>query len=207
MPRLLPLLALLPAAPAFAAPLSYSEALQGDLVHARTPGALQVLSLDAGTNRVAGRVTAPGFYTFGYDADSFAFDVPIGMELVGLVLEMTPVSGQQGGIVWRLARDSAQQGGGSVAAHLTVYTPGQASYTGAPLGAGTHNLSFYSAAAWFGSADWSFTLDVQRIAAVPEPGGLALSVLALSLLGAGTRPRPGRANPGPACRGYSPRAA
>src|SRR5688572_24973154 len=66
-----------------AVPLSYSEALAGDLTF-RSPAFL----LDVGRNTIAGTthfdVNSPGRPRFDTDFDSFAFSVPTGLQLAGI---------------------------------------------------------------------------------------------------------------------------
>src|SRR6266540_3135171 len=63
---------------AAATPLSYSEAVSGDLIEVLT--APTVFTLDVGVNTVSG--------TFGFnpeaDFDSFAFSVPVGMVVTNI---------------------------------------------------------------------------------------------------------------------------
>src|SRR5262245_7493528 len=72
-------LVLVPAARAAASPLTYNEAVSGDLAWHASGDA--VLNLDVGINTISGHMFTD---SIGQDWDSFAFSIPSGAQLTGI---------------------------------------------------------------------------------------------------------------------------
>jgi len=184
--------------PALAVPLSYSEALAGDITFPAP-----AFALDVGTNTVAGTthfdVNRPGAPRFDVDFDSFAFTVPSGAQLSGIALSFvtTTFNARRANLELRLCREVSVCGldpgellGSDFADLLGASRPVVDFGLAFPLLAGTYSL-FVSGigiavadlgvpqASW--SADYAWALSVQS---VPEP--TVLWLLALGLAGMAT---------------------
>jgi hypothetical protein len=186
-----------------AVPLSYSEALSGDLTF-RSPAFM----LDVGRNTISGKthfdVNSPGRPRFDTDFDSFAFTVPTGMQLAGVSLSFatTVFNVSRANLELRLCRgisecilDSSELLGIDEVDLLDGSPRAVGFGSSLPLLAGTYSL-FTSGigigvadvsipqASWF--ADYTWALMVHSIR---EPGALWLLVLGLAALMAVRRRR------------------
>lgn len=171
---------------ASAAVVVYDESVSGDLPVTGSP--LPNFALGVGTNTVKGRVgTATGF---PFDFDSFAFTVPSGTQLVSLSVAMQP--GPENTVVgfdnqWYLFTGSPNYEGGSLTEFMDVPAPGSYTFISTPLSANVYNLSA-EGASYGGNppafGDYTFSLVVTSLAAVPEPTtfliwGLAIAGIAI----------------------------
>lgn len=158
-----------------AAPVSYSEFIDGDLPPF---GALPVLALDVGTNTVSGRFGSNSNGT--HDADNFAFTVAAGFELAGIQVDLTDAIGNIVATTWAL-REGTSWNAGTTLAIVNSLSPGSYSFGGPPLQAGSYNFTHlsYSAAGSPNQADYAFRLTVRATNEIPEPGSLALIGAAL----------------------------
>lgn len=169
-----------------AAPVNYNESVDGDL---SVYGALKLMTLDAGLNTVSGTTAIT---TDGFDGDSFAFSVPVGMELIGLQVSLTDLQSNFDYVKWHLNAGGSSWESGNQLATVAAVSPGTGSYD-QPLGAGLYNLSYFSMQGTNPSnASYVFSLTLREQNSVPEPGSLALSALAaLMALAAGAARRRG----------------
>jgi len=84
---------------AFAVPIVYDEAVDGDLPHNPFSPTITVLNIDSGTNIVTGEITmslASGDPT-GSDFDSFAFVIPDWTSLLSVSIDMRELDEGYGG--------------------------------------------------------------------------------------------------------------
>lgn len=82
--------AFLSGATAHAAPLTYDEAVDGDIVNGTT-----VFNLDFGANTIAGRVSGLDT-TLGFDSDLFDAILPAGAVIDSILVTLTPEAGGTG---------------------------------------------------------------------------------------------------------------
>ena len=188
--------ALLMSTRVLAVPLSYSEALSGDLTF-QSPAFM----LDVGRNTIAGtthfEVNSPGRPRFDTDFDSFAFTVPTGLQLAGISLSFatTVFNVSRANLELRLCQGMSEcsldpiELLGLDEVDLLDGSPRLVDFGSSfPLLAGTYSLVTSGIgigvadvsipqAAW--SADYAWTLVVHSIR---EPGALWLLVLGLAAL-------------------------
>jgi hypothetical protein len=169
-----------------AAPVNYSESINGDLPDMAVP--LPTFVLDVGVNTIAG--------TFGtaadgaLDFDSFAFIIPTGMEMYfGRVQTADVGVGDILSVSWRLKVGSPDFDGGTFIEFVGLGAPDVDFVNAVPLSAGVYNLSASSyvhpEVPLPARADFTFTLRVRE--EVPEPGFYGLVMIACATLA--RRPR------------------
>jgi hypothetical protein len=160
---------------ALAVPVNYIETFDGDLPGAGFP--LPILAFDIGVNTVSGRFGTVS--EFESDADSFAFTVPAGAELVAGQVEVFDLDQIGGGDMvlseWLLRSGSANSNGGTPTELLDPNSPGVDTMTSVPLGPNVYNVShtgFFWSPPPPALADYTFTFELRAI--VPEPASAAL---------------------------------
>jgi hypothetical protein len=166
---------------AAAAVVIYNESVNGDLPVFGSP--LPIMALDVGTNTVTGKSGNGGS---GFDFDSFAFTVPAGAQLVSGSVTMVDSPGNSGdlvGIDWVLNAGSPNYSGGSFLEFIFASSPGTLTFATTPLGPNVYNISASSAGNTGGPpvfSDYTFSLVVTSLAAVPEPATLMMWALILA---------------------------
>jgi hypothetical protein len=171
-----------------AAPVSYSESIDGDLSDFSSP--LQTFNLDVGINSISGTLGTNADGTL--DFDSFAFIVPAGMEMYFGRVQMADADiGDILSASWRLQVGSVDYNGGSFIEFVGVGAPDIGFVAAAPLSAGLYNLS---AASYVhpetplpARADFTFTLRVRE--EVPEPSFHGLVMILCAALARRDRQR------------------
>jgi hypothetical protein len=156
---------------ASAAPITYIESVSGDL----SGLAPAVFTLDEGLNTVSGTT---GFTSSTNDFDSFAFVVPDGLQVNGIKVIISDISGDFDDAIWGLYHGGTGLNEGTRLQFVTVPAPGSFSVPAVPLPAGSYNFSaarndFTGSPV---SADYTFIIDA---APVPEPA-TSLSALAIA---------------------------
>jgi hypothetical protein len=171
---------------AAATPISYSEAVSGDLTSPLP--APTVFALDVGANTVSGTSTyGPGD---SLDFDSFAFSVPVGMMVTNIsyafVRGGTATAGSTGFVFGTGNIFTSNLGSQTV--NLFGASPVVMFASGLPESAGiygiTNNLLSRSGDFWTDNYTWTLTV-APTATAVPEPVSLVL--LGSGLIAAGAR--------------------
>ena len=167
---------------ASAAPLFYDESISGevDLTYSTSP-----FQLDLGVNQILG--------TLGccVDFDSFAFDIPAGLQLAQVDLLFRIVEDPNINTVlvtsFEIDDDQNQSGPGMAFEGFdfsVVSSPQNNLFTAVlPLGPGGYEMlggSISAGEAWTLHYEWN--LIVEPAAAVPEPGAIALLGIAVPLV-------------------------
>jgi len=172
--------------PAGASPISYTESVSGDLVSGLP--APTVFTLDVGVNTVSGTST---FGPTSSDFDSFAFDVPVGMQVTDISYAFVRTGTATAGFTG-FALDNGNPGAFPLLAQQIVNLFGASPVgmfaTTLPLGAGIYSVQNESLSRagidWTDDYTWSLTV-TSTAAGVPEPASLVL--LGSGLVGAGAR--------------------
>jgi len=168
-------------APAAAAPITYSESVSGDL-GASLP-ASSIFALDAGVNTVSGTLAFTN--TGGLEQDSFALSVPIGMQLTAISFAFaTTLAGVTTAAEKFFLLDNDNIVSFPFLAFQTIdvlgASPFDAFTSALPLGPGIYGMldnGGHIDGAGF-TTDYTWSLTVEPVTAVPEP-------VSLVLLGAG----------------------
>ena len=160
-----------------AAPITYSEAVSGDL--GSSLPASTVFALDAGVNTVSG--TFAFTLTGGLERDSFAVSVPVGMELTGISLAFTTTLAG----TTTIAEMSFILDDGNVIPSFPFpgfdnidvlgTSPVNVFTSALPVGTGTYGI-FHNGGQIFGTgftADYTWSMTVAPTP-VPEPASLVL---------------------------------
>ena len=165
-----------------AAPITYQEAISGDLdVSVACGGACTAFTFDGGFNTIAGEI-----HSFpadnSRDFDAFVFTLPAGTQLIGVTFAWTlhpSERNEDAGVTWGI-RDGGNTGPLLASAPVNLYAVAQPLNLFAPampLGPGTYGLVNPAlgpttlCCGW--SADYTWTFEVEGTA-VPEPGSLIL---------------------------------
>ena len=176
-------LVLAPAAQAAASPLTFNEAVSGDL--AQNLPMANPFNLDLGVNTISGAMFGDDF---GRDFDSWAFTVPAGMQLTNLSLAISSTInpgtahaemdyGFNPGNVFDNTPSL-----GFATFDMMGSGPGSVWSAALPLGAGVYGISYISAGyggfnpGFYSNYTWSLTVEGigGNAPAVPEPASLAL---------------------------------
>ena len=172
-----------------AAPLTYDEALSGDLGNAFPASEFR---LDIGDNTVAGST----FYRSSgdFDFDTFAIVIPVGTRLTDVVysFQATLLPGTAvGASEYILDEGNADVTFPYLAAYDVILTGPTAVHPfdgGLPVGSGTFVVQHYSLGAsgngFDADYDWTFTVEPE---AIPEPASFVL--IGVGLAGAWVRRR------------------
>lgn len=182
------------ASSAWAGPVNYNEAQQGDL----SSTSIAVLSIGTGVNTIQG-ITGFGSLaeetprSFGGDRDPFVLHVGTGLHIERATLTMLPIGGTVFGSSWLVVRDG--DFGNPIADLGQSYSVYTQSWL-VDFGPGDYLFHHWSLGGDFDSS-WSFRWDIQAseaAASLPEPSTMAL--LLVSVAAAGTcRWRPTRHRP------------
>lgn len=115
---------------AYAAPVSYDEAVDGDLP---VLSSLKVFNFDVGVNTITGEFgdLAPP------DIDSFGFVVPAGRQVISVQVELADVQPDIDFSSWDLYSGSTDSTG-TFLEDLTSLSPGSADLSAVPLGPGSY---------------------------------------------------------------------
>ena len=168
--------------PASAAPLFYDEAISGevDQTYATSP-----FLLDLGVNQILGTTGCC------VDFDSFAFDIPAGLQLtqVNLLFRVTDDPNIDSDLSTGFGIDAGQnQAGPGLASEVfdfaVVSSPLNDLFTTVlPLGPGSFEMlggSIAASESWTLHYEWN--LVVEPAASVPEPGAIALLGIAVPVV-------------------------
>jgi hypothetical protein len=155
-----------------ASPIFYDEAINGDLIESNP---LPTFTLDVGTNVVTG--TTWGVCCPFFDFDSFAFVVPLGMQLVNITFSTpSPLW-----VVFTLQSGSGSHNSGAVLDYL--FSPADSlSAELLPLATGIYNLT-ESQLQVGEPISYTFSLDVELTPEIPEPTVLLLLASGLASMG------------------------
>jgi hypothetical protein len=173
-----------------AVPLSYDEAVSGDLPSEFAPSPI-VFHFDVGTNSVRGRIIEG---PFGSDFDSFAFSIPTAAQLTEISYDFATTAL---GTTLTLAQQSIGlfEGNASPSALLASEpgvsllgaSPVSLFYAVLPLNAGLYQFvdgahGFLEGESWLAAYQLSFNVGSvpAPVTGVPEPGTLALFGLGLA---------------------------
>jgi hypothetical protein len=190
------LIALLIATQAQAVPLDYRESVAGDLTFPAP-----AFTLDAGINTISGNthfnVNSPGLPRFDTDFDSFAFEIPTGLQLVSLSLSFltTTFNVAAANLELRLCSGVSACGLDPIellgAQQVDLLGPSpQAVDFGLPLSLSSGTFSIFTAGLGIGVAntsitqaswatDYAWTVALQRVS---EPGVVELLMLGFAAL-------------------------
>jgi hypothetical protein len=161
-----------------AVPFNYDELVSGDLATAGFP--MPVFAFDIGVNTVSGRFGNSGSTS---DFDSFAFNVPGGVELVAGQVVLADFVGNIGASTWWLYGGSADYAGGTYIQSLQPSSPGADTIVSVPLGPNVYNIShfvFFSDGIIPEFADYTFSFELAPI--IPEPASAVLLLMGGGLL-------------------------
>jgi len=165
---------------ASAAPLFYDESVSGEVDLTYSTSAFQ---LDLGVNRILG--------TLGccVDFDSFAFDIPAGLQLtqINLLFRVTEDPNVDSALGTSFSLDDDQNGSGPVLAleafdFTAASSPQNNLFTAVlPLGPGNYEMlggSITAGELWTLHYEWN--LVVEPAGSVPEPAAIALLGIAMA---------------------------
>ena len=156
----------LPTVASQAAPISYSESVDGDLPPFDP---VPTFTFDIGVNTVSGSIS---LILPDVDFDAFAFVVPAGLQVTSGSATLVDVAGDVSSAKWQLHAGSDQLYNGTPVKLLDISSPG--SDTIPALGSNTYNLSPHEMGqrADNSTANYTFTFNV-----IPEPASLSLLAL------------------------------
>lgn len=153
------------ASPAHAVPVTYSEAVSGDLATFSNT----TFMLGIGLNTISGTT---GLTRDGWDSDSFRFVVPEGGTLDRIEVSMTLVSGYILTSSWSVFHSGYY--GGPLLGNLSVNAPASDFLDGPFTGMNNIQATGQGASGNFDTGNYVFSMNVVDASAIPEPGTMAL---------------------------------
>ena len=156
-----------------AAPITYDEAIDGDI---GWNNPFKLFPLDLGVNTVTG---THGLMTDGWDNDTFEVAVPAGARLVALDVVQTDADGDVNWVHWIFEVRAPQ--GTSLLEILRVPSPGTGSFAALPLEAGTYQLGNTGIAPVAAGPAVSGHALRFAVVPVPEPGGVTAAAALLAV--------------------------